>query len=66
MFMKKATLLVAALLCCLTLTGCGDTHVGNMLGESFTYDGADGYSIGGATVTESVRRIEIQWLARWN
>lgn len=63
MFMKKATLLVAALLCCLTLTCCGDAHVGNMLGESFTYDGADGYSIGGATVTESVRRIEIQWLA---
>lgn len=55
--MKKLLCFLAAL-GALLLAGCGKGR-----GESFLYDGPEHYTPGGASLTQPVKRLEIDWLA---
>ena len=59
--MKKMFALVIAL-CCLLLTGCVSTTSRSLFGDTFRYDHPERYTVGGASLTDSVKHLEIQWL----
>lgn len=59
--MKKMFVLVIVL-CCLLLTGCGYTSSRSLFGETFRYDHPERYTIGGASLADPVKHLEIQWL----
>ena len=55
--MKKLFYLLAAFFA-LLLAGCGKGH-----GEEFLYDRPENYTSGSASLTQPVKRLEIDWLA---
>lgn len=59
--MKKMFALAIAL-CCLLLAGCGYTSSRSLFGETFHYDHPERYTVGGASLTDPVKHLEIQWL----
>ena len=59
--MKKLFSLVTALYC-LLLAGCGYTSSRSLFGETFRYDHPERYAVGGASLTDPVQHLEIQWL----
>ena len=59
--MKKMFALVIAL-CCLLLSGCSHTTSRSLFGDTFRYENPERYTVGGASLTDSVKDLEIQWL----
>ena len=60
--MKKLFTLFIAL-CCLLLTGCVSTTSRSLFGDTFRFDNPERYTVGGTSLTDPIKHLEIQWLA---
>lgn len=60
---KTVRLMILAVLCAALLSGCGMSFHTSSGRSDFLYDNAESYTMGGASLTDTVEKVEVEWLS---